>query len=247
MNENGQRGIPADEPAHLSRLALLSAHAPAGARVFELACGTGAFLRVVGGAGADVVWAKLWLAKRYVAPDASLACFDTATGPWPLEDGEYDVAFCHDALYFLPEKAHVVDELRRVAKRVLIGHAHNAEAENHSAGEPLTPAGYRALLGQTTTYDGRVDRRKGALDLIEAAAGLDARVVVSGIGPDFEAARALAAERGVDAQFPGSVPYERVPQVYRGTVFASPTYAEGFSNIADPTEPCRFREAPHLL
>jgi len=79
-------------------------------------------------------------------------------------------------------------------------------------------------------YHGRVDRRKGAFDLIEAGAGLEARIVMSGIGPDFDAARALAAERGVDAQFPGSVPYADVPSVYRGTVFASPTYAEGFSN-----------------
>ena len=141
------------DPTYLSGLALLSAHAPPGARVFELACGTGAFLRVLGpgAVGADVVWAKLWLARRYVVPDATLLCFDAAA-PWPVEPG-FDVALCHDALYFLPAKAHVLVELRRLAPVVLIGHTHNADAENHSAGDPLTPDGYRGLLGEATTYD----------------------------------------------------------------------------------------------
>jgi SAM-dependent methyltransferase len=146
------------DPTYLSGLALLSAHASPGDRVFELACGTGAFLRALspGGAGttgADVVWAKLWLARRYVVPEARLVCFDAAAAdPWPVAPG-FDVAFCHDALYFLPEKAHVVAQLRRLAPRVLIGHAHNAEEENLSAGDPLAPAGYRALLGDAVTYD----------------------------------------------------------------------------------------------
>jgi SAM-dependent methyltransferase len=142
------------DPTYLSGLALLSAHAPADARVFELACGTGAFLRLLGPAavGADVVWAKLWLAKRYVAPEATLICFDAAAFPWPVRAG-FDVALCHDALYFLPEKARVVSELKRLAPTVLIGHAHNADEENLSSGAPLTPAGYRELLGESLTYD----------------------------------------------------------------------------------------------
>jgi len=140
------------DPTYLSGLALLSAHAAPGARVFELGCGTGAFERVLGPGtvGADVVWSKLWLAKRYVAPHAHYVCFDAAH-PWPVL-GSFDVAFCHDALYFLPEKAHFVAELRRLAPTVLIGHAHNAEEENLSAGDPLTPDGYRALLGACVTY-----------------------------------------------------------------------------------------------
>ena len=39
----------------------------------------------------------------------------------------------------------------------------------------------------TLLYHGRVDRRKGALDLLAAVATMhtDVRVVMSGIGPDF--------------------------------------------------------------
>ncbi len=145
------------DPTYLSGLALLGAHRPAGARVFELACGIGQLLRAVdragaGTLGADVVWAKLWLARRYVVPDAALACFDAAA-PWPLPDAAAGVALCHDAFYFLPAKVHVAAELRRVAPVVLIGHAHNAHVDNWSAGSPLAPEDYAALLPGARCYD----------------------------------------------------------------------------------------------
>ncbi len=87
-------------------------------------------------------------------------------------------------------------------------------------------------------YHGRVDRRKGALDFVEALALLRDRSVpfeatVSGIGPDLEATRTLAGERGLDAvlRFTGYAEYGSAPAVYhRQDVFVSPTYAEGFSN-----------------
>ena len=87
----------------------------------------------------------------------------------------------------------------------------------------------------TLLYHGRVDRRKGVLDLLEAfdrltAAGRELRLIVSGIGPDLDATRARAATlAGVTVT--GHVEYAAVPDVYRrGDLFASPTYAEGFSN-----------------
>lgn len=86
-------------------------------------------------------------------------------------------------------------------------------------------------------YHGRIDRRKGALDLVDALAALrerrDVALVMSGIGPDLDAARARVAELGLDdaVSLPGTVAYDDVPGVYhRGDVFVSPTYAEGFSN-----------------
>lgn len=69
------------------------------------------------------------------------------------------------------------------------------------------------------------------LDLLEAMAGggLDGLLlVVSGIGPDLDEAKARADER---TTFLGYVPIEDVPEVYRGAdVFVSPTYSEEFSN-----------------
>ena len=87
-------------------------------------------------------------------------------------------------------------------------------------------------------YHGRIDRRKGALDVIEAVALLARREVrctltMSGIGPDLDAARARSAALGLTGRvrFSGYSAYEDASSVYRGQdVFVSPTYAEGFSN-----------------
>ena len=84
-------------------------------------------------------------------------------------------------------------------------------------------------------YHGRVDRRKGVLDFIEAAARLtgDWKAVISGIGPDLEPAKALVEERRLTNRiaFGGYAQYVDVPAIYRDHhIFASPTYAEGFSN-----------------
>ncbi|MDQ1631788.1 MAG: glycogen synthase [Frankiaceae bacterium] len=86
----------------------------------------------------------------------------------------------------------------------------------------------------TLVYHGRVDRRKGVLDLLDALPLLrtPVRLIVSGIGPDLDEVR-----RRVDAmpvglvELTGYAAYDDAPAVYqRGTIFVSPTYSEGFSN-----------------
>ncbi|GJD47604.1 Glycogen synthase [Methylobacterium crusticola] len=88
-------------------------------------------------------------------------------------------------------------------------------------------------------YHGRVDRRKGVLDLLDALDLLRGRgtpyvATISGIGPDVEPARARAAALGLGedrVRFTGYADYDAVPPLYAGgDVFVSPTYAEGFSN-----------------
>lgn len=87
-------------------------------------------------------------------------------------------------------------------------------------------------------YHGRVDRRKGALDTLEAVAALVAegrtlRLIVSGIGPDSDAVAARVQELGLTphTEITGYADYALAPNVYRrGDIFLSPTYAEGFSN-----------------
>ncbi len=136
------------DPTYLSGLALAQAYDATGAGpVFELACGAGHYLRAFGprAAGGDLVFAKLWLARHFVAPEAELVCFDAAK-PWPLADAAVATVFCHDAFYFLPDKPFVAAEMQRVGRRILVGHAHNALVDNLSAGKPLTPEGYAALF-----------------------------------------------------------------------------------------------------
>ena len=146
------------DPTFLSGLALLDAHAGEVDSAFELGCGAGHLLRElslrgVRVAGGDVVFAKLWLAKRFVVPEADLVCFDAAS-PFPVESGSADLALCHDALHYLPDIPHAVAELRRIATRaVLVGHAHNATVDNLSSGAPLDVDGYAALLPGARLYD----------------------------------------------------------------------------------------------
>jgi glycogen(starch) synthase len=87
-------------------------------------------------------------------------------------------------------------------------------------------------------FHGRVDRRKGALDFIDALAllrdrGIPFAATISGIGPDSDPARerAEALRLGDALRFTGYADYDAVPGIYReADIFASPTYAEGFSN-----------------
>ncbi len=108
-----------------------------------------------------------------------------------------------------------------------------APREDWSAGEFIDLEKPRIL------YHGRIDRRKGALDLLEAFAELlkeietKPRLIYSGIGPDFDAVQARVTELNLteSVEMRGYIEYENVPQIYRESdVFASPTYAEGFSN-----------------
>jgi glycosyltransferase involved in cell wall biosynthesis len=136
------------------------------------------------------------------------------------------------------------------AGALLIGGASFAEEVSERLGTPLkrftivpgavatdrfTPppeprAGPPAIL-----YHGRVDRRKGVLDFLRSLALLRGvwRATVSGIGPDLDEAQALAGSLGLATRvtFSGYADYKAVPDLYRThSIFASPTYAEGFSN-----------------
>jgi glycosyltransferase involved in cell wall biosynthesis len=104
----------------------------------------------------------------------------------------------------------------------------------------FVPAAVRADAGHSPPaqpvliYHGRVDRRKGVLDLLDALPLLrtPARLIVSGIGPDLDEVRRRVAEmpEGL-VELTGYADYDNAPAVYqRGTVFVSPTYSEGFSN-----------------
>ncbi len=87
-------------------------------------------------------------------------------------------------------------------------------------------------------YHGRVDARKGVLDLLEAARLLRAdgerfRLLISGIGPTYDETEAAIPRLGLAdcVEMTGYVDYDDVPAVYRrASIFVSPTYAEGFSN-----------------
>ncbi|MGH8920557.1 MAG: class I SAM-dependent methyltransferase, partial [Actinomycetes bacterium] len=168
------------DPSWLATLALTAAHPPGERPVVDLACGAGHLLRhlALHGTrtliGVDVVFAKLWLARRFVVPpDAliALVCADLMSS-WPLpEPTQPRYVACHDALYFFDGKQAFVAAARAHAGpggAVLLGHCYNALHPAGRGGLPLDPPGWAALLPgahcyaeeelTSSTLDGRMPR-----------------------------------------------------------------------------------------
>lgn len=180
------------DPTYLAGLALVNDNLRGVSSAFQLACGLGNYSRElarreVSTTAADVVFAKVWLARRYVSPETRFICMDAAA-PFPIPEGtHFDLVLCQDAFYFLPEKPHVAREMSRLAGgegTVAIGHAHNAAAENLSSGAPLTVPQYAALLESPLLYDD-AELTKNLLDSTtpepqsaDSLAGIDALCMV---------------------------------------------------------------------
>lgn len=148
------------DPTYLAGLALLEAHWSDPGNAFELACGIGHYLREltrrgVRCLGADVVFAKCWLAKHWVAPDADYIVFD-AGYPWPVSDARFDLVTCQDAFYFLPEPAAVAGRLRGLVGDggvLAVGHLHNADWRDGAKGPARPAREWAALFGEARVYD----------------------------------------------------------------------------------------------
>lgn len=148
------------DPTFLAGLALIEAHWTAPRTACELACGIGHHLRElsrrgIAVTGADVVFAKLWVARHWVCPEARLLCLDAAQD-WPSL-GHFDLVACHDAFYFLEPKATILARLRALLEPcdglLAIGHVHNRELANLSAGAAVSAAEMAALLPDAVLYD----------------------------------------------------------------------------------------------
>ena len=84
-----------------------------------------------------------------------LVCFD-AGSPWPVAGPAYDLVLCHDAFYFLEPKDRILSALRALVREggtLAVGHVHNREADNLSAGAGVTAAEIAALFPQAAVYD----------------------------------------------------------------------------------------------
>jgi SAM-dependent methyltransferase len=219
------------DPTFLAGLALMEAHWTAPRSGFELACGIGHYLRAlsqrgVAVAGADVVFAKLWVARHWVAPEAELICLDAAMEPWPMaEDRRFDLVACHDAFYFLEPKEPILARLRQMAGEhgcLAIGHVHNSEWPNLSAGSALDHARLAALFPDGIVYDdaeltrAAIEQRVPRPAAPDALRGAEAFSVVAGAAP---APRAIA---GLLALPPDGASLRRNP-LYQGGAIAWPS------------------------
>ena len=147
------------DPTFLAGLSLTEAHWNQPDSAFELACGIGHHLRAlrqqgVAVTGADIVFAKLWVARHWIVRDATLVCFD-ATSSWPLSGRTFDLVTCHDAFYFLEPKADIFGRLRALSRdgMLLVGHIHNREWPNLSAGSAIDASDLQSLAPDAVVYD----------------------------------------------------------------------------------------------
>lgn len=92
---------------------------PAGARVLDAACGTGAVLASLAGAARTLAGFDLspemitWAKRRSGLRGAELEVADLGA-PWPRDDASADVVLCLAALEFVPDLDVAFDELARV-------------------------------------------------------------------------------------------------------------------------------------
>ncbi|WP_376099777.1 methyltransferase domain-containing protein [Roseomonas sp. CCTCC AB2023176] len=241
------------DPTFLAGLALMETHWTAPRSAFELACGIGHYLRAlsqrgVATTGADVVFAKLWVARHWVAPEAELICLDASVQPWPLDPSRrFDLAACHDAFYFLEPKAEILATLRRLADGgwLAVGHVHNRDWPNLSAGSAITASELSALFPDGIVYDdaeltrAAVERRVPRSAPAAALTGAEAFSVVA--GPGASPARAVT---GALAMPPQGTPLRRNP-LYDGDRIAWPSdryareYGPRATYPARPTAPER--------
>ena len=157
------------DPTFLTAEALLRAIGhqgwPVKNRTLDLCGGSGHLTRVLTGIGrsrggsddrasargtvlADVYFWKLWLAKRFTAPDCGPVCCD-ANHPLPFARGTFSTVFLADAFPYIWHKRLLAEEMIRLAGEdgvVVMPHLHSALGENWSAGDTLTPATYHSLF-----------------------------------------------------------------------------------------------------
>ncbi|NJC28159.1 class I SAM-dependent methyltransferase [Neolewinella antarctica] len=123
---------------------------PAHQAVVEVACGIGHFLRALEQAGrevvgVDIVYSKLWLARRILGVKGPLICGDVEAGP-VIGTSRPTTVFCHDAFYFFEFKEAALTHLRQIAAggSVAVGHVHTRTSA-HEAGFALERAAYGKL------------------------------------------------------------------------------------------------------
>ena len=122
-------------------------------RVLDVCGGTGHLTRALCERAndvflADVSFAKLWLAKRFIAPRCQPVCCD-AGEPLPFAPRAFSFVLCSDAFHYVWRRRLLAGETIRLLDEtgtILLTHLHNLLADNISPGMPLTPAGYRVLF-----------------------------------------------------------------------------------------------------
>jgi SAM-dependent methyltransferase len=124
--------------------------------VLDLGCGAGHLVsalakRIPKGliAGLDLNYTLLYLARRFLAPDALLVCADAAAR-LPFCDGAFEGAVSADVFQYLPDLAATAAELLRVTRGpILLSHLWTPAPDRPRG---LPPDRYRELFASKTPW-----------------------------------------------------------------------------------------------
>jgi ubiquinone/menaquinone biosynthesis C-methylase UbiE/uncharacterized protein YbaR (Trm112 family) len=143
------------QPRYLVALSFASiVHLP-NKPLLDLACGCGHITRsLVQQAkgqpvfGLDRFFLGLYVAKRWVAPQAQYVCCDADTS-LPFSGVTFAAAICADAFHYFPNKTICIRELERLTREdgfFMLVWVHSANVRRPHDGLPLPPEGYQALV-----------------------------------------------------------------------------------------------------
>ena len=144
------------QPRHFVALALMELIENIRKPVLEVACGFGPLTRhsvrragkqkVI---GTDKNLFMLYVAGRYIAPDAKFVCCD-ANYPLPFKDNSFSTVTCFDGIHYIQNKFGFTAEVKRTADTddylYLFGSTRNAHIDYRHAGYPYTTEKYSALV-----------------------------------------------------------------------------------------------------
>ena len=175
---------------------------------------------------ADLFFAKIWLARRFMAPGCEAVCCD-GNAPLPFARGAFGFAMCSDAFMYIWTKRQFVGEMIRLVDQgghsepgaVVISHTHNERTWSPSHGQPLSPEGYADLF---ETLPPRIFGEAGLFADVVRGGPLDLARCDSPDTLDADPALTLIASRhpGVFARHPLDPP----PAAPRGQYRLSPLY-----------------------
>lgn len=103
-------------PNRLTRYLVDRFHLKPGARLLDVGCGRGEFLKGFSLAGLQVCGLDRSLQAKALCPEGRVEAIQLESEPFPFEDDGFDVVFCKSVIehFYYPEK--IVQEIHRVLK-----------------------------------------------------------------------------------------------------------------------------------
>ena len=142
------------QPRYLVALSLVTSIQQPQKPILDLCCGQAPITRsllqhanrqqVI---GLDQSLWSLYVAKRWIAPEAEYVCCSVENA-LPFMEKVFSVVYCSDAFHYIVNKYACVQELRRITDEgtVILTWVHNKRIRMPHDGVPLSPEGYYALF-----------------------------------------------------------------------------------------------------